>query len=296
MINDNHRKRKPITKADIKRLRDSLPKRVDIVSEGTKVTKTEDAAPSAPAETGEGVAPVLEEHLPEICVPLSAEEIHSFQVYASLLREKNKVMNLTAVDDDNGIAMKHFIDSLTLCPYIRKEEEKAGKEALSLADIGTGAGFPGLPLKISMPELQVTLMDSLAKRLGFLKEVCDALSLEGVDLVHVRAEDGGRDKKYRERFDIVTARAVAALPVLAEYCLPFVKTDGVFLAMKGHAEDEIKGAAKAIALLGGTIEKTDTFRLPGTDMDRTIIVVRKIRPTPARFPRKAGLPSKEPLS
>ena len=296
MINDNHRKRKPITKADIKRLRDSLPKRVDIGSEGTKVTKKEDAAPSAPAETGEGVAPVLEEHLPEICVPLSAEEIHSFQIYASMLREKNKVMNLTAVDDDNGIAMKHFIDSLTLCPYIRKEEEKAGKEALSLADIGTGAGFPGLPLKISMPELQVTLMDSLAKRLGFLKEVCDALSLEGVDLVHVRAEDGGRDKKYRERFDIVTARAVAALPVLAEYCLPFVKTGGVFLAMKGHAEDEIKGAAKAIALLGGTIEKTDTFRLPGTDMDRTIIVVRKIRPTPARFPRKAGLPSKEPLS
>ena len=296
MINDNHRKRKPITKADIKRLRDSLPKRVDIGSEGTKVTKKEDAAPSAPAETGEGVAPVLEEHLPEICVPLSAEEIHSFQVYASMLREKNKVMNLTAVDDDNGIAMKHFIDSLTLCPYIRKEEEKAGKEALSLADIGTGAGFPGLPLKISMPELQVTLMDSLAKRLGFLKEVCDALSLEGVDLVHVRAEDGGRDKKYRERFDIVTARAVATLPVLAEYCLPFVKTGGVFLAMKGHAEDEIKGAAKAIALLGGTIEKTDTFRLPGTDMDRTIIVVRKIRPTPARFPRKAGLPSKEPLS
>ena len=296
MINDNHRKRKPITKADIKRLRDSLPKRVDIGSEGTKVTKKEYAAPSAPSETGEGVAPVLEEHLPEICVPLSAEEIHSFQVYASMLREKNKVMNLTAVDDDNGIAMKHFIDSLTLCPYIRKEEEKAGKEALSLADIGTGAGFPGLPLKISMPELQVTLMDSLAKRLGFLKEVCDALSLESVDLVHVRAEDGGRDKKYRERFDIVTARAVAALPVLAEYCLPFVKTGGVFLAMKGHAEDEIKGAAKAIALLGGTIEKTDTFRLPGTDMDRTIIVVRKIRPTPARFPRKAGLPSKEPLS
>ena len=167
---------------------------------------------------------------------------------------------------------------------------------LNVLDIGTGAGFPGMPLKISMPELKVTLMDSLQKRLGFLKEVCDALSLEGVDMVHARAEDGGKDKKYRERFDIVTARAVAALPVLAEYCLPFVKVGGVFLAMKGHAEDEIKSASKAIALLGGTIEKTDTFRLPGTDMDRTIVVVRKIRPTPARFPRKAGLPSKEPLS
>ena len=295
MLNDNHRKRKPITKADIKRLRDSLPKRVDIGNEGTKVTP-KDEVPAAPSDNAEGVAPVLEEHSAEICVPLSAEEIRSFQVYASMLREKNKVMNLTAVDDDNGIAMKHFIDSLTLCPYIREEQDKAGKKDLTLADIGTGAGFPGMPLKISMPELEVTLMDSLAKRLGFLSEVCTALSLEGVNMVHTRAEDGGKDKKYRESFDIVTARAVAALPVLAEYCLPFVKVGGVFLAMKGHAEEEIKGATKAIALLGGTIEKTDTFRLPGTDMDRSIIVVRKIRPTPARFPRKAGLPSKEPLS
>ena len=295
MLNDNHRKRKPITKADIKRLRDSLPKRVDIGSEGTKVTPKDEVKPEV-TDNAEGVAPVLEEHLPEICVPLSAEEIRSFQVYASMLREKNKVMNLTAVDDDNGIAMKHFIDSLTLCPYIREEENKTGRNDITLADIGTGAGFPGLPLKISMPELQVTLMDSLAKRLGFLSEVCTALNLEGVTMVHTRAEDGGKDKKYRESFDIVTARAVAALPVLAEYCLPFVKVGGVFLAMKGHAEDEIKSATKAIALLGGTIEKTDTFRLPGTDMDRTIIVVRKIRPTPARFPRKAGLPAKEPLA
>ena len=296
MLHDNHRKRKPITKADIKRLRDSLPKRVDISTEGTKVIQKDEVKSAEPIDNGEGVAPVLEEHLPEICVPLSAEEIRSFQVYASMLREKNKVMNLTAVDDDNGIAMKHFIDSLTLCPYIREEEEKTGNKHLTLADIGTGAGFPGMPLKISMPELNVTLMDSLQKRLGFLKEVCDALSLEGVEMVHARAEDGGKDKKYRERFDIVTARAVAALPVLAEYCLPFVKVGGVFLAMKGHAEEEIKDANKAIALLGGTIEKTDTFRLPGTDMDRTIIVVRKIRPTPARFPRKAGMPAKEPLS
>lgn len=295
MLNDNHRKRKPITKADIKRLRNSLPKRVDIGNEGTKVTP-KDETPAAPAGNAEGVAPVLEEHSSEICVPLSAEEIRSFQLYASMLREKNKVMNLTAVDDDNGIAMKHFIDSLTLCPYIKEEQEKTGKKSLTLADIGTGAGFPGMPLKISMPELEVTLMDSLAKRLGFLSEVCTALSLEGVNMVHTRAEDGGRDKKYRESFDIVTARAVAALPVLAEYCLPFVKVGGVFLAMKGHAEEEIKGATKAIALLGGTIEKTDTFRLPGTDMDRSIIVVRKIRPTPARFPRKAGMPTKEPLS
>ena len=280
-------KRKPLTKADIERIRKTLPKRVEIKADGqTEVTEKEE-----PVE----VAPILESQAPEISVPLSAEEIRSFQIYASMLREKNKVMNLTAVDDEQGIAMKHFIDSLTLCPYIRAEEEKAAGKTIRLADVGTGAGFPGLPLKISMPELDVTLMDSLAKRLNFLGEVTERLGLEKVSLVHTRAEDGGRDKRYRERYDVVTARAVARLPVLAEYCLPFVKVGGVFLAMKGHAEEEMADAAKAIATLGGTIEKTDTFTLPGTDMERTIVVIRKVRPTPPRYPRKAGTPAKEPL-
>ena len=278
-----------ITKADIERLRKTLPKKVEIKADG----KTEVTPQDAP-ETNE-VAPVLESTAPEISVPLSAEEIRSFQIYASMLREKNKVMNLTAVDDDQGIAMKHFIDSLTLCSYIREEEEKAGGKTIRLADVGTGAGFPGLPLKISMPELDVTLMDSLAKRLNFLGEVVERLGLEKVSLVHSRAEDGGRDKKYREKYDVVTARAVARLPVLAEYCLPFVKVGGVFLAMKGHAEEEVQDAGKAIATLGGTIEKTDTFTLPGTDMERTVVVIRKIRPTPPKYPRKAGTPAKEPL-
>lgn len=278
-----------ITKADIERLKKTLPKKVEIKADG----KTEVTPQDAP-ETNE-VAPVLESTAPEISVPLSAEEIRSFQIYASMLREKNKVMNLTAVDDDQGIAMKHFIDSLTLCSYIREEEEKAGGKTIRLADVGTGAGFPGLPLKISMPELDVTLMDSLAKRLNFLGEVVERLGLEKVSLVHSRAEDGGRDKKYREKYDVVTARAVARLPVLAEYCLPFVKVGGVFLAMKGHAEEEVQDAGKAIATLGGTIEKTDTFTLPGTDMERTVVVIRKIRPTPPKYPRKAGTPAKEPL-
>ena len=278
-----------ITKADIERLKKTLPKKVEIKADG----KTEVTPQDAP-ETNE-VAPVLESTAPEISVPLSAEEIRSFQIYASMLREKNKVMNLTAVDDDQGIAMKHFIDSLTLCPYIRAEEEKASGKTIRLADVGTGAGFPGLPLKISMPELDVTLMDSLAKRLNFLGEVVERLGLEKVSLVHTRAEDGGRDKKYREKYDVVTARAVARLPVLAEYCLPFVKVGGVFLAMKGHAEEEVQDAGKAIATLGGTIEKTDTFTLPGTDMERTVVVIRKIRPTPPKYPRKAGTPAKEPL-
>ena len=280
-------KRKPLTKADIERLRKTLPKRVEIKADGqTEVTEKEE-----PAQ----VAPILESQAPEISVPLSAEEIRSLQIYASMLREKNKVMNLTAVDDEQGIAMKHFIDSLTLCPYIRAEEERAGGKTIRIADVGTGAGFPGLPLKISMPELDVTLMDSLAKRLNFLGEVVERLDLKKVSLVHTRAEDGGRDKRYREKYDVVTARAVARLPVLAEYCLPFVKVGGVFLAMKGHAEEEVADAAKAIATLGGTIEKSDTFTLPGTDMERTIVVIRKVRPTPPKYPRKAGTPAKEPL-
>ena len=281
-------KRKPLTKDDIKRLRESLPKKVEIDTEGTKITKQGE-------EENADVAPILESHSEEISVPLSAEEIHAFQIYAAMLKEKNKVMNLTAVDDDQGIAMKHFIDSLTLCPYIREEETKANGRTLTFADVGTGAGFPGLPVKISCPELSVTLMDALEKRLKFLNEVITALGLKDCSTVHSRAEDAGRNKKYREKYDIVTARAVAKLSVLAEYCLPLVKVGGVFLAMKSHSEEEENEASKAIALLGGTIEKTDSFKLPGTDMERTIIVVRKIRPTPAKFPRKAGTPSKTPI-
>lgn len=281
-------KRKPLTKDDIKRLRETLPKKVEIGIEGTVIN----GADEEPAD----VAPILESGSQEISVPLAAEEITAFQIYASMLKEKNKVMNLTAVDDDKGIAMKHFIDSLTLCPYIREEEKKAGNSrTLSFIDVGTGAGFPGLPVKISCPELSVTLMDSLEKRLKFLDEVISRLELKNCVTVHSRAEDAGRNKKYREKYDIVTARAVAKLSVLAEYCLPLVKVGGVFLAMKAHSEEEENEGAKAVALLGGTIEKTDTFKLPGTDMERTIIVVRKVRPTPARFPRKAGTPSKTPI-
>lgn len=280
-------KGKPLTKDDIRRLRESLPKRVEISSGGTKITEKVDEVSD--------VAPILESHSDEISVPLSAEEIRAFQIYASMLKEKNKVMNLTAVDDDKGIAMKHFIDSLTLCPYIREEAAAKNGKQLTFVDVGTGAGFPGLPVKISCPELSVTLMDSLEKRLKFLDEVITALDLKDCCTVHSRAEDAGRNKKFREKYDIVTARAVAKLSVLAEYCLPLVKVGGVFLAMKAHSEEEEAEGAKAIALLGGTVEKTDTFMLPGTDMERTIIVVRKIRPTPARFPRKAGTPSKTPL-
>lgn len=243
----------------------------------------------------DNLTPVLENGAKEIEVPLTAEEINSFRKYAEMLRERNKVMNLTNITDDEGIAMRHFVDSLTLVPYIRDEQKKQGKKELTLIDVGTGAGFPGIPLKVSIPELNLVLMDSLQKRLNFLNDVSTELKLKNVKTLHSRAEDGGRDKKYREKYDIATARAVASLPVLCEYCLPFVKVGGLFLAMKGHSEDEVKESSKAITLLGGTIEKIDEFMLPGTDMNRSVVVIRKLRHTPPQYPRQAGKPTKSPL-
>jgi len=273
---------KRLTKADIQKIKESLPKRLDIKA-GSK------------SEEGGGITPVLETYAPEIEVPLSAEMINAFNLYAHMLREKNKVMNLTAIVDDNGIAMRHFVDSLTLGSFISEEQVQQGHKDLTLIDVGTGAGFPGIPLKISMPVLRVTLMDSLAKRVNFLKEVCQALGLEDMKFIHSRAEDGGRDKNLRQKYDIATARAVAALPVLCEYCLPFVKKGGIFLAMKGRSEEEVGSSGKAISTLGGVIEKVENFTLPGTDMERSVIVIRKVKDTPAAYPRQAGKPSKDPL-
>ena len=226
---------------------------------------------------------------------LTGEQLTMLDTYATMLVKTNEVMNLTNITDDEGIAVRHFIDSLTLVPYIRAEREKAGKKDLTVIDVGTGAGFPGVVLKIAMPELRLTLLDSLNKRLGFLNEVSTALGLTDVKTVHGRAEDAGRDKVLREKYDISCARAVANLPVLCEYCLPFVKQGGAFLAMKGNVDEEEQASSKAISVLGGRKEKTDKFLLPGTDMNRSIVVVRKIRQTPASYPRQAGKPSKNPL-
>ena len=267
---------KRLTKADIARIKASLPKMVDLT----------------PAKD---VAQVLEDNQDEICAPMSAETILAFRKYAEMLKEKNKVMNLTAITDDEGIAMKHFIDSLTIAGYVDKEQKRIKNKKLTLIDVGTGAGFPGIPLKINKRDLDLTLLDSLAKRLNFLKEVADELSLEDVKFVHARAEDAGRDDKYRENFEIATARAVANLPTLCEYCLPFVKVGGCFIAMKGKMEEELANANKAIELLGGKIEECKEFTLPGTDMERTIVIIRKIKKTPSRFPRQAGKPSKDPI-
>lgn len=241
------------------------------------------------------ISPYLTTGSHDISLPLSAESIKAFQVYAAMLRKWNEKMNLTNIVDDQGIAIRHFIDSLTLVAHIEEEERKLGRQDLSLIDVGTGAGFPGIPLKVTMPQLRVTLLDSLKKRVNFLDAVCETLQLTGITTIHSRAEEAAKNKQYREKFDIATARAVASLPTLCEYCLPYVKVGGVFLAMKSHAEDEIETAKKAIVTLGGTLEDVHEFLLPGTDMQRTILVIRKIRSTPASYPRGQGKPDKEPI-
>jgi len=262
----------------------------------TEVTRTA-VSPSeeAPAAGSPELKPILASGANEISVPLSAESIRAFLEYARLLKEWNEKMNLTNITDDKGIAIRHFIDSLTLVSHLEEECVKKGRMNLSLIDVGTGAGFPGIPLKVAMPSLEVTLLDSLRKRVGFLDTVCEALELTGISTVHSRAEDAGLSKQYREKYDVATARAVASLPVLCEYCLPFVKIGGIFLAMKGNVEEEAAAAKKAIVTMGGTLETLHHFTLPGTDMKRSIIVIRKVRSTPAKYPRQAGKPEKEPI-
>ncbi|MEI8200277.1 MAG: 16S rRNA (guanine(527)-N(7))-methyltransferase RsmG [Eubacteriales bacterium] len=249
----------------------------------------------ASAEELPELKPILASGANEISVPLSAESIRAFLEYARLLKEWNEKMNLTNITDDKGIAIRHFIDSLTLVSHLEEECAKKGKDNLTLIDVGTGAGFPGIPLKVAMPLLEVTLLDSLRKRVGFLDAVCEALELKGISTVHSRAEDAGLSRQYREKYDVATARAVASLAVLCEYCLPFVKVGGIFLAMKGNVEEEAEAAKKAIVTMGGTLETLHNFTLPGTDMKRSIIVIRKVRATPAKYPRQAGKPEKEPI-
>ena len=226
---------------------------------------------------------------------LSGAQLDALVTYAQMLVKTNEVMNLTNITDDEGIAVRHFIDSLTLVPFVLAEQKKAGREDISIIDVGTGAGFPGIVLKIALPKIRLTLLDSLQKRLNFLDEVAAALSLTDVKTVHGRAEDAGHDASLREKFDVSCARAVANLPVLCEYCLPFVKEGGAFLAMKGNVDEEQKASGKALQILGGKMEKVDKFLLPGTDMNRAIVVVRKSKATPKAYPRQAGKPSKKPL-
>lgn len=228
--------------------------------------------------------------LKELDISLTCVQIEQFMNYYEMLVEKNKVMNLTAITEYDEVLKKHFVDSLSLIKAfdVRKR--------VSLIDVGTGAGFPGLALKIAFPDLEVTLLDSLKKRLVFLDEVITCLQLTGVKTVHGRAEDAAKNETFREKYDVCVSRAVANLSTLSELCIPFVKIGGCFISYKSEkVAEELNTAAKAIALLGGKVEKQEEFNLPSSDIYRNLFVIRKYKNTPVKFPRKAGLPAKEPL-
>lgn len=219
---------------------------------------------------------------------LSERQISQLDIYYDLLIQKNKVMNLTAITDAEGVAIKHFYDSLTPLIYSNIDEGS------TVVDVGTGAGFPSIPLLIARPDLKLTMMDSLNKRLLFLVEVCEQLDIDA-NIVHSRAEDAGNNKLYREKFDYAISRAVATLPVLCEYCLPLVKLSGKFIAMKGsNADSELNLSCNAINQLGGEIEDVKKFELP-TGEARALIIIRKIARTPSKFPRHGSKISKESL-
>ena len=221
-----------------------------------------------------------------IGIEISQENAKQFYKYMKLLLEWNEKMNLTAITDPEEIILKHFVDSLTIMPYL--------SNANTILDVGTGAGFPGLPLKILESNKEFTLLDSLNKRITFLQTVISELELKNVQAIHGRAEEYISQK--RESYDIVTSRAVAKLNVLIEYMLPFVKVGGRCICMKSfEIEGELKEAKKAIEILGGEIEKVDEITLPTTDIKRKIVIIKKIKNTPNKYPRKAGTPAKEPI-
>lgn len=225
----------------------------------------------------------------EIQIELSERQAEQFLMYYEMLVETNKVMNLTAITEFEEVVLKHFIDSVTLPKdYIF--------ENMKLIDIGTGAGFPGIPLKIVYPEIEVVLLDSLNKRIGFLNDVMDKLGLKKIIAVHGRAEDYAKQTQYREQFDLCVSRAVAKLVSLSEYCIPFVKRGGFFISYKAtDIESEVKEAKKAIHILGGGSAKVEKFELIGTDMKRCFVMIKKESPTNCKYPRSAGKPTKEPL-
>ena len=233
---------------------------------------------------------LLLEGAKELGITLTNTQVAQFMKYKSLLQEWNEKMNLTAITEDREVITKHFLDCMTINKAIDMNTQK------SVIDIGTGAGFPGLVIKIAFPNIEVTLVDSLKKRLVFLDEVIKELNLTQIRCVHSRAEDLGKDDSYREGFDICASRAVANLAVLGEYTLPFVKVDGYLMALKGQKlDEELEQGKKAINILGAKLEEVVDAKVPFTDLNHKIAKIKKVKPTSNKYPRKAGEPTKAPL-
>lgn len=226
----------------------------------------------------------------KLSIELDADGFESFKTYKSLLKEWNEKINITTITDDIEIDIKHFLDSLT--PIKTKLFENSKK----IIDVGTGGGFPGIPLKIYNQDLNITLLDSLNKRILFLNEVIHRLNLKGINAIHGRAEELSRRKEYREQYDICISRAVASLDTLSEYCLPFVKVGGYFISMKGpDVEEELKLSKSAINTLGGKVSKTEKVKIPLSDIEHTLVIIEKIQQTSTKYPRGGGKPRKKPL-
>ena len=233
---------------------------------------------------------LLQESSSRAHINLSDKQLEQFNKYYEMLIERNKVMNLTAITEYKDVVIKHFIDSLSLNRVIDLDKN------LSLIDMGTGAGFPGIPLKIAFPKLKIVLLDSLNKRVGFLNDVIQELDLKDITAIHGRAEDIAKNVLYRENFDLCVSRAVARLASLSEYCIPYVKEGGHFVPYKaGNIEEELKEAKKAIEVLGGKLIKIDSFILAESDIERTLVLIKKEKKTPKAYPRSAGKPTKEPI-
>lgn len=233
---------------------------------------------------------IMLEGFKELNIDFNNDQANKFEIYKKLIQEWNENINLTAITEDNEMAIKHFIDSASCF--------KSGKLSgeISMIDVGTGAGFPGIPLKIINENIKLTLLDSLNKRINFLQIVAEDLELDGIEFCHGRAEDFGQDSEYREKFDVCVSRAVANLAVLCEYCLPFIKVGGYFIAQKGPKKDEeLEVANKAIEILGGEIESVLEVKIPFSDITHSIVLIKKTSETPKQYPRKAGKPTKKPI-
>ena len=234
---------------------------------------------------------ILESKLQELNITLNENQSEQFQIFYNLLTEWNKVMNLTGITEYEEVVEKHFLDSLALIKAVNIQKVH------KIIDIGTGAGFPGIPLKIVYPQLDVTLLDSLNKRVRFLDTVIENAGLCGIKAIHGRAEDYAKQPDYRENYDLCVSRAVANLATLSEYCIPYIRIGGIFTPYKsGDVEKEVEQSKNVISILGGNIKDIVKFQLPGTDIRRSFIIIEKVKMTAKKYPRKAGLPSKEPLT